>query len=277
MSRPFPPLWSHRRTRALACMAGAPHAEELLLFFVAVLEEQEQVARSRWSRPGWPGATISQAPDPPRWVVERFTTFTERIGAVAPEPVARAAAALVRALESERTAMLRGWVRSLGTGTAWRSEVAPSPEAFLPGAFMEPLLVAARTEVGLADEEREAGGRSCPFCGSPPLVAAVRDEVQVKGRRVLVCAACAATWRYPRATCAGCGETETERLVRHTADSTPHVAVCECGACRGYLKEVDLRALGSAEPVVEDLATPELDLWARERGLTKLRRNVLGL
>ena len=43
------------------------------------------------------------------------------------------------------------------------------------------------------------------------------------------------------------------------------------------MKEVDQRSDGRAEPTVEDLATPELDLWARERGLTKLRLNLLGL
>ncbi len=31
------------------------------------------------------------------------------------------------------------------------------------------------------------------------------------------------------------------------------------------------------EPLVDALATVELDLWAREQGLTKIRANVLGL
>lgn len=108
-------------------------------------------------------------------------------------------------------------------------------------------------------------------------MALVRDEEDVKGRRSLVCGGCAHAWSYPRATCPACGETDSERLIRHTAANTPHVAVCECQACRCYLKEVDLRIQGTAEPVVDDIATPELDLWAGERGLRKVSLNLLGL
>jgi FdhE protein len=57
----------------------------------------------------------------------------------------------------------------------------------------------------------------------------------------------------------------------------PHVRLEECGTCRRYLKTVDLRRRGDAVPVVEELATIELDLWAREKGLTKLHTNVFGL
>jgi formate dehydrogenase maturation protein FdhE len=40
---------------------------------------------------------------------------------------------------------------------------------------------------------------------------------------------------------------------------------------------VDLRKEGHAVPLVDELAAVELDIWAQERGLTKLRENVLGL
>ena len=46
--------------------------------------------------------------------------------------------------------------------------------------------------------------------------------------------------------------------------------------CRCYIKSVDLRADGDAVPVVDDIATVELDLWARERGLAKVSPNLLG-
>ena len=36
-------------------------------------------------------------------------------------------------------------------------------------------------------------------------------------------------------------------------------------------------AKGDAIPLVDEVATVELDLWARDRGMTKLRANVLGL
>lgn len=63
----------------------------------------------------------------------------------------------------------------------------------------------------------------------------------------------------------------------HTAESVPHVRLDECGSCKRYIKTIDLRRRGDAVPVVDELATVELDLWARQRGLTKARTNVFGL
>jgi formate dehydrogenase maturation protein FdhE len=54
--------------------------------------------------------------------------------------------------------------------------------------------------------------------------------------------------------------------------------VDECQSCRVYVKTVDLRKDGTATavPEVEDFASVELDLWSGERGLEKVRRNLLG-
>jgi formate dehydrogenase maturation protein FdhE len=43
------------------------------------------------------------------------------------------------------------------------------------------------------------------------------------------------------------------------------------------LKVIDLRKDGAAEPIVDDLASPELDIWAGARGLVKVQPNLLGL
>jgi len=40
---------------------------------------------------------------------------------------------------------------------------------------------------------------------------------------------------------------------------------------------VDFRKDGNAVPLVDELAAVELDIWAQEQGMTKLRANVLGL
>jgi formate dehydrogenase maturation protein FdhE len=42
-----------------------------------------------------------------------------------------------------------------------------------------------------------------------------------------------------------------------------------CAACHGYIKTVDLRAPGTKEvvPLVDDVATLPLDLWAQDRGV----------
>ena len=117
----------------------------------------------------------------------------------------------------------------------------------------------------------------CFECGASPAVAVLRDLPEALGSRSLICSLCATEWRFNRLTCAHCGETEADKILVHTADSVAHVRVDECRSCRRYLKTVDLRQRGDAVPVVDELATVELDLWARDRGLTKLRANVLGL
>ena len=61
------------------------------------------------------------------------------------------------------------------------------------------------------------------------------------------------------------------------AEGMPHVRIEACRTCRHYLKSVDLRVVGLAVPLVEDLATVELDLWAAEQGLEKIVPNVLGM
>jgi formate dehydrogenase maturation protein FdhE len=40
---------------------------------------------------------------------------------------------------------------------------------------------------------------------------------------------------------------------------------------------VDLTKNGRAEPLVDEMATPHLDLWARDHGYTKLQSNLLGM
>jgi formate dehydrogenase maturation protein FdhE len=44
-----------------------------------------------------------------------------------------------------------------------------------------------------------------------------------------------------------------------------------------YIKGVDLTRLGLAEPLVDDVATAALDLWAVEKGYTKIELNLVGL
>ncbi len=40
---------------------------------------------------------------------------------------------------------------------------------------------------------------------------------------------------------------------------------------------MDLRELGTAAPLVDDLASVELDLWSDDQDLWKIQRNVLSL
>ena len=56
-----------------------------------------------------------------------------------------------------------------------------------------------------------------------------------------------------------------------------HVRVEACDTCRHYIKTVDLTKKGHAVPVVDELATMPLNLWAQEHGYVKLKTNLLGI
>ena len=56
----------------------------------------------------------------------------------------------------------------------------------------------------------------------------------------------------------------------------PHVRIDACQACQHYLLTFDLRQDTAAVPVVDELACLPLDLFARERGFTKITPNLLG-
>ena len=60
-------------------------------------------------------------------------------------------------------------------------------------------------------------------------------------------------------------------------DTFAHVRIDTCDTCRTYHQDDQLTKNGLAEPVVDDIATVTLDLWARERGYQRLRANLLRL
>ena len=50
-----------------------------------------------------------------------------------------------------------------------------------------------------------------------------------------------------------------------------------CDSCRSYIKTVDLTKSGLAEPIVDEMASIPLDLWAQKQGYTKLQSNLMQL
>ena len=256
----------------------------MLGFYLVLLELQSPLCdptdTARWLR----AVCAPDTSDLPRLQLERlpldelspgFDTFCRGIPETAPEPIARAARAVAAAGRETGTDLLL----ALLTGSGFQTPAAalacdPAPLAFLPRGFLSPLAEALSHLVTPAGSARTP---TCPQCGWPPQVSVLDDEPDAQGTRRLVCALCAAAWVFPRAICPGCGTSGDEGLQFHVHDALPHVRVEACKTCRRYLKSVDLRVLGVAEPLVDDLATPELDLWAAEQGLEKIAPNVLGL
>jgi formate dehydrogenase maturation protein FdhE len=52
-----------------------------------------------------------------------------------------------------------------------------------------------------------------------------------------------------------------------------------CDTCRGYVKTFDLRKKGAGAviPLVDDVATLTLDVWAHEKGLTRPAVSLAGV
>jgi formate dehydrogenase accessory protein FdhE len=121
----------------------------------------------------------------------------------------------------------------------------------------------------------EGTGRLCPSCGSKPVVGVLRGEGD-GAKRGLICSFCALEWAYRRLICANCGEEDKEKLPVYTAAQIDHVRVEACDTCRFYLKSVDLTKDGFAIPVVDEIATVALNLWAEEHDYSKIETNVLG-
>jgi FdhE protein len=116
----------------------------------------------------------------------------------------------------------------------------------------------------------------CPLCGSKPLAGALRPEGD-GGKRSLICSLCGTEWDFRRLICAGCGEEDVNKLPVYTAQGIAHVRVEACDTCRQYVKTIDMTKDGHALPVVDELATLPLNLWAEEHGYLKVRTNLLGI
>jgi Uncharacterized protein involved in formate dehydrogenase formation len=115
---------------------------------------------------------------------------------------------------------------------------------------------------------------TCPFCGEKPQVGVLRGEGD-GAKRSLICSLCSTEWDFRRLLCANCGEEDPVRLPVYTAEEFPHVRIEACDSCEVYIKAVDLSKNGRAVPVVDELASLPLNIWAAEHGYTKLQLNLL--
>lgn len=286
-----------RRDERAAHLAGErPHAAEILGIYRQVLARQEPLYASARVAP-WAAGGVAALPFGELDAL--LLRFVGDLSPAVPGALADAGRALSERPEETRREVLR---RTLEIGEL--GEIAASLGADLPAltfwsrAFLSPLAEAAASRQPApaapaapvaqgpdgGDGEEAGGGEageeprgSCPRCGWPAQVSKVEDVEDRRGGRSLVCALCATAWPFPRVRCPSCGERTSGSLSVHTTDTLPHVRVEECKSCHAYWKSVDLRANGHAVPVVEDLASPELDLWAEEQELWKLCRNLVGL
>jgi FdhE protein len=63
----------------------------------------------------------------------------------------------------------------------------------------------------------------------------------------------------------------------YSVEQYPHIRIEACDTCKVYLKAIDMTRDGLAVPEVDELASVAVDLWAKEKGYTKLQPNLMGL
>ncbi len=109
-----------------------------------------------------------------------------------------------------------------------------------------------------------------------PQVGVLRQEGD-GAKRFLICSLCSTEWAYGRIVCPACGEETVDKLAIYTANQFNHVRVEGCDTCGHYIKTIDLTKNGLAVPVVDELATIPLNIWAHEHGYVKMQTNFLGI
>jgi hypothetical protein len=164
----------------------------------------------------------------------------------------------------------------IGTGAA---EAASGLDAAVVTALacatlrpaLEAWLSGARPHVDGA----EWGRGVCPFCGAPP---GFIDVVE-GGHRRLACHFCGGAWGFAKLRCPLCGVERTDSLYRLRAEGSEEgYVISGCRQCQGYLKELDRRERwNGGPPLLEDWATPHLDLVARREGYLKPVASLLDL
>ena len=279
--------WAAHRRRAEVLRERHPFAAEVLAVYLALLDVWED---------GWDAARADR-PEPrqlARWAAGRTAPpVVKAAEAAGPEPLAAAARDLagMGRIEEPLTAWLAG------------GELTPA-ERFLARASLHAPLVALGEEAGVAcaDDPSPKSDRRCPRCAGLPQLSfrSYADDPLVSGRRQLGCARCGQSWSYSASSCPSCGETSGSRRTVYSerregpvvgrdgtdseaagttaadAPTFPHLRIDACASCERYLLDVDLSRDARAVPEVDELAALPLDLYAAERGLSKITPNLMG-
>jgi FdhE protein len=267
--------WDVRIRRATELAAAHPFAAEGLHFYERLARFQKshysemESACGRTKVPRAHGALRREFD--PFLLLPRFSPFLALIAEIAPSPLSDAARKLGGQSGGQwQETLAKFW--EVGSGSP-PTNLDPA-EALLSWIFLQPY---AEYLADYTQSTPLSGTPSvCPLCGGKPQVGTLRPEGD-GGKRSLICSLCATEWAYRRVVCPACGEENDHKLAVYYAKEFGHVRVEACDACHSYIKTIDLTKDGNAVPVVDELATIPLNLWASEHGYLKLQNNFLGI
>jgi FdhE protein len=260
--------WQRRIERAEELRRQHSFAAEILGFYVRIAEFQKRLYKRLDGISAVPFNSPKASSGPPELpeLLASFPDFLAVLEQHAPPRLAEYARALRSATDNERTALLNDFWNGTenldGTGM----------NEFPAWAFLQPYAEFVRLRSGMQWDGYTHS--SCPFCNRKPGLGVLR-QLGDGGQRSLICSFCLAEWKFRRILCPACGEGNPAKLPVYTADELQHVRVECCDSCKSYLKTVDLTKNGLAEPVIDEIASVPLDLWAQEHGYAKLQPNLL--
>ena len=269
--------WQRRIRRAEELGAQYSFAAEILRFYVMVARFQEnfygELGRSIGRASAGAGGVASDwglfaLPLQPE-LARRFGPFLSVVEQNGPAPLREAAREFRHGGEDSHFQLLTAFWNGTETGA-----LPPGPHDFFARAFLQPYAAGIRSRSNMRWNGQVP--YLCPFCKRKPGLGVLRP-LGDGGQRSLVCSFCLAEWEFRRIVCPGCGEENPAKLPVYTAEELKHVRVEGCDSCRSYIKTVDMTKSGLAEPIVDEMASIPLDLWAQKQGYTKLQLNLLQL
>ncbi len=264
------PSYTQRIQRAYELSGHYASSKELLNFYARLAFSQQRIFEMLSSSgeqdvaDSWPLVLDRVTP--------LFPDFARTLSEISPSPMRERAMRIAASKAIEQSALLaRFWNGEFSYETEGDDAL---PDRFIALAFLQPYAEwLAQSGQGIG---ATSGHATCPVCGSEPVCAVLRDQVH-GARRGLICSLCMNEWNFQRLVCPSCGEDRFEHLPIFTPEAFPHVRVDACDTCKHYIKTIDLTKDGLAVPVVDELATTSLDLWAREQSYVKLRLNLAGV
>jgi FdhE protein len=260
--------WDERIQRAVELAERYPSAAEVLAFYRHILEFQKtlcaDVAPLSLPADGVKAAFREQLDLD--IAVQQLPALLALVQREGPSKLAQEAAEIGRASSKQQREMLRSFLLPMDGNE-------PELNHFFARVLFQPQAehLAATQQTQSADSSASV----CPVCGAQPQVAVLRPEGD-GGKRFLVCSFCSTEWEFRRILCPVCGEQDHKKLPRYSVEDIPSVRVEACDTCKYYLKSVDMTIDGLAVPVVDEVATAALDVWAMEQGFHKISPNLMG-
>jgi FdhE protein len=260
------PDWGKRIQRAVDLAEKHPGTAEVLGFYRRILDYQKTLYDEIAARRA-PALDIARPfreqldVDVAAKHLPELLSLVQRNG---PAKLAREAAKIGAAASEQRRRLLHDFLADGDDA---------GPRSFFARVLFQPL--AENLAAAQATQLAGFSGSVCPVCGARPQVAVLHPEGD-GGKRFLVCSFCVTEWEFRRILCPTCGEEDYQKLPRYSADDLPAVRVEACDTCKHYLKSVDMTVDGLAVPLVDEIATAPLDLWAAEHGYMKISSNLMG-